>query len=193
MNAAVATEVIKSALVDFAYKYDPENGFLLSSGGRSDTYLDCRQALSLAKSAAALGHVFLPHLVEGVRAIGGLTLGADPLAYGTAAASAGTDHEVNWFSVRKQPKGHGRKRLVEGNVEPGWPVAVVDDVVTKGSSTIDALNKVREQGLNPVQVLVLVDRQEGGMDRILAEVGDLPVKAIFTRAEIHAAWLLKHG
>ena len=124
-----------------------------------------------------------------VRAIGGLTLGADPLAYGTAAASAGTPHEVHWFSVRKQPKGHGRKRLVEGNVEAGWPVAVVDDVVTKGSATLDAVSKVREQGLVPVQVLVLVDRQEGGMDRIRADVGDVPVLSIFTREEIHEAWL----
>ncbi len=117
-------------------------------------------------------------------------MGADPIAISTATASARTSREICWFSVRKDRKGHGRGRLIEGDVKAGFEVAVVDDVVTTGGSTIEAIEKCREAGLQIVQVLVLVDReQDAGMEKIrMALGGDVPVVALFTKSEVRHAW-----
>jgi orotate phosphoribosyltransferase len=125
-----------------------------------------------------------------VVAIGGLTMGSDPIAMATSQASAGTSHPVRWFSVRKEAKGHGQKKLVEGSVEPGEPVAVVDDVCTSGASTVKAIEAARELGLKVTQVIVLVDREQSdGMANIQKAAGDgVPVMAIFTKSEVKRRW-----
>ena len=142
-------------LVDHAYSYKP-GGFVLASGAVSDEYLDCRQAVSNALALPAIGQVFLSMLVPHVEAVGGLTMGADPIAISVAYASATSSNRIAWFSVRKERKEHGRKRLIEGNVRPPANVVIVDDVVTSGGSTIDAIRKAKEFGLRIVQVIVLV-------------------------------------
>jgi orotate phosphoribosyltransferase len=177
-------------LAEHAYQYNEEKPFLLVSGALSPEYLDCKLALSRPAGMAALGPVFHALLKPEVVAIGGLTMGSDPIAMATSQTSAGTKQPVRWFSVRKEAKGHGQKKLVEGSVQPGEAVAVVDDVCTSGQSTIKALEAAREFGLKVAQVIVLVDRQQqDGMANIQKAAGEgVPVTAVFTKSEVKNRW-----
>jgi len=176
-------------LATHAYQFRPSDPFVLASGERSPEYFDCKQALSQPEAMACLGELMLARLDPSVAAIGGLTMGADPIAMSTAQASAGTRHAVRWFTVRKEAKAHGQKRLVEGDAKPGVRVAIVDDVVTSGKSTIQAISAAREAGLEIVQVIVLVDRQQlNGLGNIRDAAGSAKVEAIFTKTEIKAQW-----
>jgi orotate phosphoribosyltransferase len=166
--------------------------FTLASGRKSDFYCDARLTTLDPNGAIALGEVGWELVRDraselGVKpvAIGGLTMGADPvaLAIGIGAARAGADLQV--FSIRKQAKTHGRGKLIEGNFKPGDTVVVVDDTVTTGGSTLEAIEKVRAEGGIVAFALVLVDRGEGGREAI--EASGVPVSAIFTRADIDAA------
>lgn len=184
----------RSTLLDYlaryAYQRSSEKPFLLASGATSDEYLDCRQALSRPGALAALGSTLLGRLAPGVTAIGGLTMGADSLALSTSLASAGSEREIRWFTVRKEPKAHGQKKLIEGALEAGERITVVDDVVTSGKSTIQAIHACREAELVIAQVLVLVDRQQlNGLQNIRDVVGaGVPVEPIFTKTEIKGRW-----
>lgn len=166
--------------------------FTLASGKKSDFYCDARLTTLDPRGAIALGEVGW-EVVSGQAAklgvkpvaIGGLTMGADPvaLAIGIGAARAGEDLQV--FSIRKQAKSHGRGKLIEGNFKPGDTVVVVDDTVTTGGSTLEAIEKVRAEGGIVAFAVVLVDRGEGGRGAI--EASGVPVVAIFSRADIDAA------
>jgi orotate phosphoribosyltransferase len=175
-------------LAEFAYDYKVD-GFLLASGQTSDEYLDCKKALSRPEALASLGRLVMSGMDDHVEAVGGLTMGSDPIAIATAMVS-NEIRPVRWFSVRKDAKGHGRKKLIEGDVQSGNRVVVVDDVVTTGGSTIQAIEKCREFGLHVVQVIVLVDReQNGGIDAIRSAAGtDVPVTALFTKTEVRQEW-----
>ena len=184
----------RSTLLDYlaryAYQFSPQKPFLLNSGAYSEEYLDCKLALSQPGAMVALGRTLLERLPPGVKAIGGLTMGADALAMSACMASAGSEREIRWFTVRKEPKGHGQKKLIEGAVEPGEGIAVVDDVVTSGKSTIQAIRACREASLVIAHVLVLVDRQQlSGLANIQDEVGPgVKVEPIFTKSEVKERW-----
>ena len=158
-------------LAEQAYQYRAVP-FTLSAGGQSHEYLDCRAALSNPETLAIAASLLLVKLDPTVVAVGGLTMGADPLAIALSLCSHdayehsnyGAPSRVKWFSVRKEPKGHGTTRLIEGSVKPGDRVAVLDDVATSGASTIRAIKACREFGLTVVQAIVLIDR--GGLDNI---------------------------
>lgn len=166
--------------------------FTLASGRKSDFYCDARLTTLDPRGAICLGEVGWD-LVRAQSAklgitpdcIGGLTMGADPvaLAIGIGAARAGADLQV--FSIRKQAKTHGRGKLIEGNFKSGDTVVIVDDTITTGGSTLEAIEKVRAEGGIVAFALVLVDRGEGGREAI--EATGVPVTAIFTRADIDAA------
>jgi orotate phosphoribosyltransferase len=119
-------------------------------------------------------------------AVGGLTFGADPIAVATAFASAIKDQPVNAFSIRKSRKDHGIIKWVEGDVQPGQRVVIIDDVATTGGSTIKAIERAQSEGLEVVKSVILVDRQEGGLDNIRQHVDD--VTAIVTRDDLMARW-----
>ncbi|WP_438037047.1 orotate phosphoribosyltransferase [Sorangium sp. So ce204] len=175
-------------LAKHAYAYKP-GGFKLASGAISDEYLDCKQALSQAEALPALGRALLDMIDPRVTALGGLTMGADPIAIAASYASAEAARPLVWFSVRKDRKEHGRKKMIEGSVRQGVDVAIVDDVVTTGGSTIEAIRKCRDGGLHIVQVIVLVDREQGGLENIRQEVGpEIPIKPVFTKSEVRAEW-----
>jgi len=166
--------------------------FTLASGKKSDFYCDARLTTLDPQGAICLGEVGWKLVRDrshqlGITpaCIGGLTMGADPvaLAIGIEAARAGADLQV--FSIRKQAKTHGRGRLIEGNFKTGDTVVVVDDTITTGGSTLEAIEKVRAGGGSVAFALVLVDRGEGGKEAI--EAAGVPVTTIFTRAEIDAA------
>jgi orotate phosphoribosyltransferase len=186
-------KILLEELATFAYQFrsDEQNWFTLASGERSPEYLDCKLALSHPRAMAALGSVILNSVLREVVAIGGLTMGADPIAMSTCQASAATDHQIRWFVVRKDRKAHGQKKLIEGDVERGARVAVVDDVVTSGKSTIQAIEACREFGLNIAQVIVLVDREQmDGFENIKRAAGpDVTVTAIYRKSEIKEEWL----
>jgi orotate phosphoribosyltransferase len=181
---------LQDYLARIAYQYSPDKPFLLASGKESNEYLDCKLALSQPGAMVALGAVFLGSLDPRVVAIGGLTMGSDPIAMSTCYASASSPRAIRWFTVRKEPKAHGQKKLIEGSVESGEWITVVDDVVTSGESTIKAIRACREFGLNIAQVTVLVDReQQNGMANIRSAAGsEVDVSAIFTKSEIKERW-----
>lgn len=171
-----------------AYQYK-EEGFTLASGQTSKEYLDCKKVLCDGESLKLIGTALANELVAWEKkeclseAVGGLTMGADPIAI--AIAMSDDSPIYYWFSIRKQPKGHGTNSVVVGNVMPQAKVCIVDDVVTTGNSTIEAIKKAQEYGLKVVQVLALVDREQGGLDAIKAIVGpSIPVSALCTLTEI---------
>ncbi len=186
LKAVLLSELAKHA---FQYRADEAEWFTLASGERSPEYLDCKHALSRSRAMAVLGPLIHKRLERSVVALGGLTMGADPIAMSTCQASDGTTHEVRWFVVRKDRKAHGQKKLIEGAVEPGDKVAVVDDVVTSGKSTIQAIQACRDFGLDVVQVIVLVDREQlDGLQNIKRAAGGVPVEAIFRKSQIKEEW-----
>lgn len=139
--------------------------FVLASGQRSSYYIDCRLATMSAEGMTLIGRLGWEAIqAAGWRpaAIGGMTMGADPVAYAIAAASFRTDAPVDAFSVRKESKGHGTGRLIEGNFRPGAAVVVVEDVITSGESARKALRAIEEAGGTVLGVLAVVDREEGG-------------------------------
>jgi orotate phosphoribosyltransferase len=117
-----------------------------------------------------------------IRGIGGLTLGADPIADAVAYTSYLEKEPVEAFVVRKSAKSHGTMQWIEGNVNAGDKVVIVDDVITTGKSTIEAITRAREAGLDIVKVITLIDRQEGGKENIEA-LGPV-VEAVITREEV---------
>jgi orotate phosphoribosyltransferase len=161
------------ALLNLIYKrsfrYDPDGGFMLSSGKKSDVYIDVKKTLYNPEGMELAGRAFFEMIKdEPVDGIGGLTLGADPIAYATALISKLNGKPVEVFVVRKEAKKHGTQRWIEGNLEPGSRVVIVDDVVTTGASTIKAIERAREAGFEVLKVIVLIDRQEGGREAIEA-------------------------
>jgi orotate phosphoribosyltransferase len=194
MSNADPRDMLLDALATRAYVYDPSGSIPLASGGTSSQYIDCKSALSDPAALSAAAELLAARLLPEVEAVGGLTMGADPLATGVALRTLQMGRPRCWFSVRKDAKAHGRKRLVEG-LQPGSGrhLAVFDDVVTRGESTLDAIRKCRGEGHQVVQILALVDREAGGLAKIQEEVGAaVPVAAIFRLSEVHAAWQARH-
>lgn len=139
--------------------------FLLASGRRSSYYIDCRRSTMSAEGMVLIGQMGWNAIRDAgwrPQAVGGLTMGADPVACAIAAASLRSDRPVNAFSVRKEPKDHGTGRLIEGNFASGDQVVVVEDVITSGESASRALAAVEQAGGKALGVLAVVDREEGG-------------------------------
>lgn len=145
--------------------------FVLASGRRSTYYIDARLTTMSAQGLALIGQCGLAALRAAgwaPQAIGGLTLGADPVAYAIAAATVTHPPIIDAFSVRKEAKGHGTKRRIEGNFAPGTKVVVVEDVITSGGSALQAIRAVEEEGGVVQGVLAVVDREEGGREAVVA-------------------------
>lgn len=162
---------------------------VLASGRRSDYYLDVRQVLLDPEGAQLSGRLSYPLLAPASpAAVGGLTLGADSLV--CAVSAAAWEAGVRWtgFFVRKEAKKYGLQHWIEGPfVEEGTPVAVVDDVLTSGSSMLTAIERVRLAGAEVVAALVVVDRcEDDGRQKVEAELGGVPLHALFTAQELLA-------
>jgi orotate phosphoribosyltransferase len=143
--------------------------FLLSSGQRSSYYIDARKATMSAEGQHLIGRLGL----QAIRAagwapdsVGGLTMGADPVAYAIARASVEAPPLIHAFSVRKAAKEHGTLRRVEGNFAPGTGVVVIEDVITSGASTLEAIATLGAEGGRVLGVLAVVDREQGGREAI---------------------------
>jgi len=118
----------------------------------------------------------------GIEAVGGLTLGADPISYAISFASAGSDHPLRAFTVRKDVKTHGTGKQVEGPLKPGDRVAVIEDVITTGRSALRAIDAIQKAGGVVIGVLALIDREEGGRQEL--EKAGFPVVALVKASQI---------
>jgi len=159
--------------------------FVLASGQRSSYYIDCRLTTMSAEGQGLIGRLGWRAIEEKgwrPKAVGGLTMGADPVAYAVASASWGTALVMDAFSVRKEAKGHGTGRMIEGSFSPGDDVVIVEDVITTGGSSRRAIASVEAAGGRVLGVLAVVDRGEGGR-RVLEGEGRAVV-ALVTAAEL---------
>lgn len=162
-----------------------EREIVLSSGLRSNFYIDCKQVSLDAEGAGLIGNLFcalIDELAPRAAAVGGLTLGADPLATAASLVSFQRGHARDAFIVRKEPKGHGTGKWIEHTaaLRPGAEVVVVEDVVTTGASMLRAIERVTEAGLRVALALALVDRAEGGRPVIEAHA---PLVSLFSRRD----------
>jgi orotate phosphoribosyltransferase len=213
----------KTALLDLIATLSFKLGdFTLASGKKSDYYIDCRITTLHAEGGRLAGlvlydliHKHIPN-PERVEAVGGLTLGADPLVSNTASASAwaladyneiaelSTELEleadedpgpaprlIHGFLVRKTEKAHGTGQRIEGFLNLGAHVVIVDDVCTTGGSTITAIEAARAAGMNVVGVLCLVDREQGGRAHIEETIPGVPFLSVFTATDVRAAHVAK--
>jgi orotate phosphoribosyltransferase len=162
---------------------------VLASGRESDFYIDCRQATLDAEGAVLTGRLFCSMLEAGERpqAVGGITLGADPIVTAVSITSVLRGWPVPAFIIRKEPKKHGTAQWIEGtkNLSPGMRVAILEDVVTTGASTLRAVERSVASGLVVARVLCLVDRNEGGAAAV-AEAG-YRVEPMFLKEDVERA------
>ena len=159
--------------------------FVLRSGRRSDFYFDGKQVTLQGRGLYLVSRLILErvHELDGVTAVGGMTLGADPICSGVAALSGMEDAQpVDAFIVRKEVKDHGTGKPIEGPaLQPGQRVVLVEDTITTGGALLQALDRVAETGAEVVEAVVIVDREEGGREA-LAERG-LSLHALYRRSE----------
>lgn len=159
--------------------------FTLASGRESSHYVDARLTTMSPEGLAVIGPLALAAIRErqwAADAVGGLTLGADPIAYATALASVNSPPLVRAFTVRKEAKQHGTGRLIEGPMREGDRVVVIEDVITTGGSALRAAEAVRRAGAIVSGILALVDREEGG--RAILEGQGFPVVCLATLSEL---------
>lgn len=176
---------LKNRLVELLRAKSVKTGtFTLASGKTSDFYVDARQTTLHAEGSMLVARLMLERLGEDVHAVGGLTMGADPVACSIAAISTLHGHPIHAFLIRKEPKAHGTLQFCEGlaNVPRDSKVAIVEDTTTTGGSLLRAVERARMAGLEVVQTLTVVDREEGAAEKI-AEAG-LTLEALTTRTEL---------
>lgn len=183
-----AREELRQLLLDLSVK---TGDFTLASGKKSDLYVDCRKTTIHGRGAILIGELGLELLKQQVAkvanvpvAVGGLTLGADPITLAIAMESSRQDGEqaLRPFVVRKEAKKHGMGNQIEGNFQEGDQVVVIEDTATTGGSALKAVTAIENSGGKVAFVLVLVDREEGGLEAI--EAAGYPVVSLYTRTQL---------
>lgn len=177
-------------ILERTFKFTDEPTFKLASGTMSNFYFNCKPTTLNSEGMYLVGNL-LYEMIKGrrswkVKGVGGLTLGADPVANAIAYTSYLKGEPVEAFVVRKEPKKHGTMLWIEGNVKNGDKVVIVEDVITTGGSSKKAIERARECGLKVLGVVVLIDRQEGGRKAI--ESLGVPVRVLLTKEEIFKAY-----
>jgi orotate phosphoribosyltransferase len=184
----VNPEVDRAALLQLLRDRSLRRGdFILASGAHSSYYIDARLTTMSGPGQLLIGRLGLAAIDAqrwDAESVGGLTLGADPVAYAIAHAAAVAQRRVDAFTVRKEAKAHGTGRLIEGNLQEGTRVVLVEDVITSGGSALKAKEAVESAGAVVLGVLAVVDREQGGRDRI-RDAGCEAV-ALFTASEMLA-------
>jgi len=182
---------MKQELIDLlcrkSFKYSEEPVFKLVSGRMSNYYINCKPVTLSPRGMFLAGHLVFDTIEDfDAEGVGGLTFGADPIAVATAFASGLKGKPVNAFSIRKTMKDHGIIRWIEGDLTQGSRVVIIDDVATTGGSTIKAIERARSEGMDVIKAVILVDRQEGGVESIREHVED--VTSIVTRDDLLERW-----
>ena len=174
---------------EVAYK---EGDFTLSSGQKSDYYINGKQVTLHSAGGVMVGRLLLEQIPPDIKSVAGLTLGADPIVSGVSIVGAYRDRPITPLIVRKQAKGHGTQAYIEGPTLPaGAPVVVLEDVVTTGQSAWQAVERLREAGYAVDTVLALVDRQQGGEEFYQAK--GLKFEALFSIADIKSRYAQLHS
>ncbi len=157
--------------------------FILSSGKESDIYVDLRK-VTLNPGGASIIGALTYDLIKGtnVDAVGGMSVGADPIAVATSLAAYQDGHEIMAFLVRKTQKAHGTQNVIEGPIKAGMRTLVVEDVITTGASTISAIERIKEAGMEIEMVVAVFDRCEGGKEAI--EALGYEVRSLLTRHDL---------
>lgn len=176
-------------LVRHSFQYSAEPIFTLASGRKSQYYINCKKTTFMPEAMPLLGQLFFERIKAAeqrdgakIDAVGGLTLGADPIAYAIAYHSALRGAPIQAFSVRKEPKAHGTQKWVEGFEQAGARVAIIEDVITTGASTLRAIGGALHAGFKIAAVLALVDRQEGGREAL--QKSGYELEAIYTAEDL---------
>ena len=170
-------------LVEHLLKHAVGRGeFVLKSGKRSSWFVDAKQTTCRPDGMVLVADALLAVLPEDVDAIGGLTMGADAVAFGTAAVAATRGRPLRGFSVRKETKNHGAGGRIAGALEPGDRVAITEDAVTRGTSMFEAVEVVRAAGAEPVLLVPVVDR--GGTCEAMAQEAGLPFHPLVTAPDL---------
>ena len=174
---------LKKIILELSYE---KRLVTLASGRQSDFYFDGKQTTLHAEGGLLVGKLFFDAIkdVAAVDGVGGITLGADPIATATSIAAFLEGRTIHAFIIRKEPKGHGTGQWLEGrkNLPPGSRVVIVEDVVTTGGSSMKAVRRAEEEGLQVLGIVTLVDREEGGRENIEKE--GYWLKALFTKSEL---------
>src|SRR5580692_10663272 len=172
-------ESVHAALVAHLRQHSVRTGdFVLKSGRRSSWFIDSKQTACRPDGVLLVADAMLAVLGDDVDAIGGLTMGADPVAFGVAAVAAGRGRPLRSFSVRKEPKDHGAGGRIAGALAPGDRVVITEDTVTRGTSLLEAAHAVKEAGGEPVLLVAVVDR--GGTVAAMAAEEGLAFRAVLT-------------
>jgi orotate phosphoribosyltransferase len=175
-------------VIDKTFKYDKEPVFKLVSGWMINYYFNCKSVTLHPEGMYIIGNLIFDLVRDlNVKGIGGLTLGADPIAYAVAYTSFLKKKPIEAFVVRKTAKSHGTMQWIEGNVNKGDRVVIVDDVITTGKSTIEAITRAKEEGLHIAKVIALIDRQEGGREAV--EASGYKLDSLITREEVMKIYL----
>ncbi len=176
-------EEIKSKLIQHLLKYSIKKGqFVLKSGKKSSWFCDAKQTICRGDGIKLVADLLLMSMPENATAIGGLTAGADPIAFGAAAISAERGRSLNAFSVRKEPKDHGISGRLAGTLLKTDKAVIVEDAATRGVSALQAVEAVRELGAEPVMAISIVDR--GGVcAKLMADI-NLEYKALVTAQDL---------
>ncbi len=170
-------------ILERSFQYRDNPPFTLTSGRTSNYYFNCKTTTMDPEGMFLIGNILYEMLSDsGITAAGGLTLGADPIANALSLISYQKGRPIKSFVVRKDVKDHGTKKSIEGNIEAAEKVAILDDVITTGGSTITAIEIVRQASLKVDRVIALVDREEGGRENIRKYIDR--VDSVLTRSEI---------
>lgn len=173
----------KQRLIDHLLQHSVRTGdFTLKSGRRSSWFIDAKQTACRPDGLLLAADLALPLIPDDITAIGGLTVGADPVAYGLAAVAATRGRDLRAFTIRKEAKDHGVAGRLAGPLLPGDRVVITEDCVTRGTSPMEAARVVRELGAEPVMILVIVDR--GGTCAAMAEAEGIAFRALVTAPEL---------
>jgi orotate phosphoribosyltransferase len=176
-------ERLGEIIIERSFKYSEDPPFTLASGKKSNYYFNCKPTTLDPEGMNLIGAIVFDMLKDtDITATGGLTLGADPIANALSVISYQKGKPIKSFIVRKDIKDHGTKSAIEGNVLSGEKVAIIDDVITTGASTITAIEQARKEGLKVELVITLIDREEGGKENILQHVDN--IKSILSRTEV---------
>jgi orotate phosphoribosyltransferase len=177
-------EKLLKMIFEKSFCFDPDFGFQLASGTKSDVYIDIKKTVLSSEGMELVGRVVFDEIKElDIDGAGGLTLGADPIAYALALVSNMNGKPLEAFVIRKETKKHGTRKWLEGNLAEGARVVIIDDVITTGGSTIKAIERAEEAGLEVALVLALVDREEGGRENI-GKICSAPFKSVFTKSDL---------
>jgi len=180
---APTLDAARAALRDHVVRYSVKTGdFTLKSGQKSAWFLDTKQTACRPDGVVLMADVALRLIPPSATAIGGLTMGADPVAFGIAAIGATRGVELRSFSVRKEAKGHGVTGRLAGALQPGDKVVITEDTVTRGTSIMEAVEVVREFGADPILITVIVDR--GGTCAAMAQAAGVAFVPMLTAPDL---------